>query len=89
MKKILIDSCLNCVRGCHVWNNLTKAERARYRRSGEIHPLCELQDDEPSIPVSKIRGRIEQLQTTLIDREFWRKHYTIRILESLIGENEG
>jgi len=92
MKKIIVESCGECTEywKCQPAIN----DGGNSVRKGFIYPDCPLEDDEPSIPVSKIRERIELLVKD------WRNarkgsipeydaQIIIKELESLIGENEG
>jgi len=101
MKKITVESCCWCPnRGGKASRNSFQYCRILDQGTPKygIHPDCPLEDDEPSIPISKIRERIESACVELgkISNQYLdnaeggqlRIEIVIEELESLIGEKE-
>jgi len=91
MKKITVESCGECPEYWRCQPAINDGGNSV--REGFIYPDCPLEDDEPSIPVSKIRERINELNKeswkypelgTIAPKYYWQ----IRALEYVIWKME-
>jgi len=97
MKKIIIKSCFECENNHvgYIDDNLTTVcclTNMEIAQPNVILTNCPLDDDEMSIPVSKIRERIDRIKIDRINSYgmmIGQMDYAIAELESLIGEEEG